>query len=212
MNTQSGKPVVLVVDDDKNTRDGLSRALRRAYEVIVAESGQRALAILGGQTVDVLLSDVRMPGMDGLTLLQRALAAQPGMVGILLTAYGNVETAVEAMKRGAYDFLMKPVNLDHLDILLRRALRAREIESENVSLHRQLDSKYGLENIVGASPPMLRLFDTLRQAAPTQATVLVQGESGTGKELVARAIHRLSTRSKGPFVPVHCAALSPTLL
>jgi DNA-binding NtrC family response regulator len=212
MSSEKSKPSVLVVDDDKNTRDGLSRALRRAYDVFVVESGERALEILQTKTIDILLSDVRMPGMDGLTLLQRALASQPGIIGILLTAYGNVETAVEAMKRGAYDFLTKPVNLDHLDILLRRALRSREIESENIDLHQQLDNKYGMQNIVGNSAPMVELFDTIRQAAPTQATVLIQGESGTGKELVARAIHRLSTRSKGPFVAVHCAALSPSLL
>ena len=212
MSTESDKPVVLVVDDDKNTRDGLRRALRLGYDVVTAEGGERALDILKSRTVDILLSDVRMPGMDGLMLLQRAVAAQPGMIGILLTAYGNVETAVEAMKRGAYDFLMKPVNLDHLDILLKRALRSREMESENVDLHRQLDDKYGLESIVGSSPPMAALFDTIRQAAPAQATVLIQGESGTGKELVARAIHRLSARAKGPFVAVHCAALSPSLL
>ena len=212
MSIENDKPSVLIVDDDKNTRDGLSRALRRTYRVSVVESGQRALEILRTQNVDILLSDVRMPAMDGLTLLQRALAVQPGMIGILLTAYGNVETAVEAMKRGAYDFLMKPVNLDHLDILLRRALRSREMESENVELQRQLDDKYGLESLVGNSSAMVELFDTIRQAAPTQATILVQGESGTGKELVARAIHRLSTRAKGPFVAVHCAALAPSLL
>jgi DNA-binding NtrC family response regulator len=116
------------------------------------------------------------------------------------------------MKRGAYDFLMKPVNLDHLDLLLKRALRSSEIESENIRLQKELDDKYGLENLVGSSPPMQQVFDVIRQAAPTQATVLIQGESGTGKELVAQAVHRLSTRSKGPFVAVHCAALAPALL
>jgi len=212
MSPQTAKPVVLVVDDDKNTRDGLSRALRRAYNVLLAESGEKALEVLNANAVDILLSDVRMPGMDGLALLQRAMARKPDLVCILLTAYGNVETAVEAMKRGAHDFLTKPLNLDHLELVLKRALRARDVESENVNLHEQLDTKFGLENIVGASAVMRQLFDTIRQAAPTQATVLVQGESGTGKELVAHAIHRLSTRSRGPFVPVHCASLAPTLL
>jgi two-component system response regulator AtoC len=206
------QPVVLIVDDDRNTRDGLTRALQRVYKILTAESGERAMAILDEQPVDILLSDVRMPGMDGLTLLQRATARQPGMVGILLTAYGNVETAVEAMKHGAYDFLMKPVNLDHLEILLQRAIRSRAMESENQDLRRQLDDKFGIENIIGNAPSMQPVFEVIRQAAPSQATVLIQGESGTGKELVAHAIHRLSTRSKGPFVPVHCAALTPTLL
>jgi DNA-binding NtrC family response regulator len=208
----NGKPVVLIVDDDKNTRVGLERALRGTYGVLTAESAERALDLLADNDVAVLLSDVRMPGMDGITLLQRALARQPGLLGILLTAYGNVETAVEAMKQGAYDFLMKPVNLDHLDLLLKRAIRATRIESENESLRKQLDDKFGLEAIIGRSAAMQQLFETIRQAAPTQATVLIQGASGTGKELVAQAIHRLSTRARGPFVAVHCSALSPTLL
>jgi DNA-binding NtrC family response regulator len=211
-NTSPTQPVVLIVDDDRNTRDGLTRALQRSYKVLTAESGERAMVILDQQPVDILLSDVRMPGMDGLTLLQRALARQSGLVGILLTAYGNVETAVEAMKHGAYDFLMKPVNLDHLEILLHRAVRSHAMESENQDLRRQLDDKFGMENIIGNAPAMQPVFEVVRQAAPSQATVLIQGESGTGKELVAHAIHRLSTRSKGPFVAVHCAALTPTIL
>jgi two-component system response regulator AtoC len=212
MASELKKSRVLIVDDDKNTRDGLQRALRRNYEVMVAESGDRALEMLAATDVDILLSDVRMPGIDGITLLQRARARHPELVSILLTAYGNVEIAVDAMKAGAYDFLMKPVNLDHLDLLLRRALRSREVEAENIQLREQLDDKFGLENMVGNSPVMHDLFDTLKQASPTQATVLVQGASGTGKELVAHAIHRLSTRANGPFVAVHCAALSANLL
>jgi DNA-binding NtrC family response regulator len=210
--TRNGPPVILVVDDDRNTRDGLVRALQRQYTALAAESAERAMAILDERPVDILLSDVRMPGTDGITLLQRALARHPSLVAILLTAYGNVETAVEAMKRGAYDFLMKPVNLDHLELLLQRALRSRDMESENLALREQLEDKFGIENLVGNSAAMRQLFEVIRQAAPTQATVLIQGESGTGKELVAHAIHRLSTRSKGPFVAVHCAALSPMLL
>ena len=212
MNKEQTPPRILIVDDDKNTRDGLQRALRRGYEVVLAESGDRALEILADAEFDVLLSDVRMPGIDGITLLQRARARHPELISVLLTAYGNVEIAVEAMKAGAYDFLMKPVNLDHLDLLLKRALRSREVEAENALLREQLDDKFGLENIVGNSTVMHELFDTLKQAAPTQATVLVQGDSGTGKELVAHAIHRLSTRADGPFIAVHCAALSSNLL
>lgn len=210
--TEKNKPRILVVDDDKNTRDGLRRALRRAYDVNLAESGDRALEMLTEQDYDILLSDVRMPGIDGITLIQRAKANHPALLSILLTAYGSVEIAVDAMKAGAYDFLMKPVNLDHLDILLKRALRSREVESENTRLHEQLDNKFGMDNIIGNSAVMNDLFDTIKQAAPTQATVLVHGKSGTGKELVAHAVHRLSTRAKGPFVAVHCAALSSNLL
>ena len=206
------KPVILVVDDEKNTREGLARALRRNYEVFLAESGPSAMAVLAEHTVDVMLSDVRMPGMDGLTLMQRALARTPAPVCILLTAYGNIETAVEAMKRGAYDFLTKPVHLDRLDLLLQRALRERDMESENRRLHEQLDAKFGMESMIGQSPAMREVFDTIRQVAPSRATVLIQGESGTGKELVAQAIHRMSAQARGPFVPVHCAALANNLL
>lgn len=206
------KKRVLIVDDEKSTREGLARALRRNYEVVLAENGARALEITADHPVDVVLADLRMPGMDGLTLLQRLLARTPQPVCILLTAYGSIETAVEAMKRGAHDFLTKPVNLDELDLLLKRALRAREMESENRRLREQLDSKYGLENMIGESPPMQEVFETIRQVAPSRATVLIQGESGTGKELVAHALHRLSPRHQGPFVAVHCAALTPTLL
>jgi DNA-binding NtrC family response regulator len=208
----NARPTLMIVDDDKNTREGLKRALQGAYETLLADSAERALALLDDHAVDIVLSDIRMSGMDGLTLLQRITARSHPPIMIMLTAYGNVETAVEAMKRGAYDFLMKPVNLDHLEMLLARALRSHAVESENLSLRQQLDRRFGLENIVGNSDAMDEVFEVVRQAAPTQATVLIQGESGTGKELVAHAIHQLSPRAKGPFIAVHCAALSPTLL
>ncbi|MDA0322708.1 MAG: sigma-54 dependent transcriptional regulator [Verrucomicrobia bacterium] len=208
----STKQIILIVDDDRNTRDGLGRALRSQYDVKLAESAETALSVLSSAHVDVLLTDLRMPGMDGLTLLSRAMSMSDPPICVLLTAYGNVETAVEAMKHGAYDYLTKPVNLDRLEILLQRALRTREIESENLLLHERLNEKYGIENIVSHAEAMREAFETIKQAAPTQATVLVQGESGTGKELVAQALHHLSPRSKGPFVAVHCAALSANVL
>ncbi|MDD4623370.1 MAG: sigma-54 dependent transcriptional regulator [Kiritimatiellae bacterium] len=209
----SGKPVVLVVDDDKNTRDGLQRALQKNYAVKTAESAEAALKIMGTEApVDVLLSDLRMPGTDGLGLLRRVRGQSPQTVCILLTAYGSVETAVEAMKQGAYDFLTKPINLDHLDMLVARALKTRDLEQKVETLESQLDEKFGMENIVGESEAMRQVFEVISQTAPTMASVLIQGPSGTGKELVAQAIHRLSLRGKGPFVAVHCAALSPTLL
>jgi DNA-binding NtrC family response regulator len=206
------RPTLLVVDDERNSREGLARALARSYHVLLADGGPAALELLASHHVDVMLSDVRMPGMDGLALLQRALARTPRPVCIMLTAYGSIELAVEAMKRGAYDFMTKPINLDRLDLVLRRALRSRDMEAENDQLREQLDRKYGLESIIGQSAPMHEVFETIKQVAPTRATVLIQGESGTGKELVARAIHQLSPRSRGPFVAVHCAALSHALL
>lgn len=206
------KPVLLIVDDEKNAREGLARALQKNYEVLLADNGQRALEVLSEKPVDVLLSDVRMPAMDGLTLLQRALARTPQPLCIMLTAYGSIELAVEAMRRGAYDFMTKPINLDRLEMVLQRALRTRDIEVENRQLHEQLDVRYGLESLIGNSPAMHEVYETVRQVAPARTTVLVEGESGTGKELVAHAIHRLSPRARGPYVAVHCAALSPTLL
>ena len=206
------KPTVLIVDDEKSARDGLVRALRRDYHVLAAENAKSALETLSSQQIDVLLSDVRMPGMDGITLMQRALANQPELTCIILTAYGDVDIAVEAMKQGATDFMTKPINLDKLELVLNRVLKAKKIEIENEQLKVQLDSKYGLENIIGRSAPMQEVFDTIRQVAVSRATVLIQGESGTGKELVAKAIHQLSARNKGPFVAVHCAALSENIL
>jgi two-component system, NtrC family, response regulator AtoC len=208
----SAKPVILIVDDEKNTREGLARALRGDYEVAEAENGLRALEWLDTHAADVILSDLRMPGLDGMALLSRLLGRDPRPVLILLTAYGSIETAVEAMKRGAYDFLAKPVHLDRLELLLKRALAEGRLGEENRRLKAQLDTKYGFESILGESPAMQEVFDTIRQVAPTRTTVMIQGESGTGKELVARALHQCSPRAQGPFVAVHCAALAPTLL
>ena len=208
----SDKPVILVVDDEKNTREGLLRALRGEYEVAEAENGLKALEWMETRHADVVLSDMKMPGMDGMALLSRLLARDPRPILIMLAAYGNIDTAVEAMKRGAYDFLAKPVNLDRLELLLKRGLSERMLGAENQRLKAQLDAKYGFENIIGSSGAMQEVFDVIRQVAPTRTTVLIQGESGTGKELVARALHQCSPRSQGPFVAVHCAALSPTLL
>ena len=206
------KPTVLIVEDEKNTRDGLDRALRRNYQILLADNGERALTMLNETTIHVILSDLRLPGMDGLALVRRALAHSSQPLCILLTAYGSIETAVEAMKTGAYDFLTKPVNLDQLDLVLQRALRSRQLEADNQDLRKQLNTKFGLESIIGKTPVMEEMFTLIQQVAPSRATVLIQGESGTGKELVAHAIHGLSPRAQGPFIAVHCAALPQTLL
>ncbi|WFB35793.1 sigma-54 dependent transcriptional regulator [Kiritimatiellota bacterium B12222] len=206
------KPTVLIVDDERNTREGLARALRRKYTILLADSGMAALEVLKTETPDAVLTDLRMPGMDGMTLVRRILSKDPQPVCILLTAYGNVETAVEAMKAGAYDFLTKPVNLDRLEVLLQRAIQTKKLEASNQQLKKELDAKYGMGNIIGQSSAMQAVFDTIQQVAPSRATVLINGESGTGKELVAHALHRLSNRAENPFVAVHCAALSDNLL
>jgi DNA-binding NtrC family response regulator len=206
------KPTLLIVDDEKNAREGLARGLRRQYQVLTADCGTSALNILSTQPVDIMLSDIRMPGLDGVTMMQRALAIQPDMICLIMTAYGDVGTAVNAMRQGAVDFIPKPINLDQIELSLNRALSEQKIKAENRQLKQQLHHKFGLENIIGESPAMQEVFDTIRQVAPSRATVLIQGESGTGKELVAKALHQLSPRSNGAFVPVHCAALSSNLL
>jgi DNA-binding NtrC family response regulator len=207
------KPTLLIVDDEKPTRDGLRAALEEHYDVYAAEDAQAASELLERENFDVVLADFRLPTEDGLKLIARAKSLARPPVCILMTAYGSEELAVDAMKRGADDYIAKGrLQIDELEMRIARALRQQNLESENVSLRRQLDTKFGLENIVGESPTMKEILEIVQQVAPTRATVLLTGESGTGKELIARAIHQLSPRAKQPFVAVHCAALAPTLL
>ena len=204
---------ILIVDDEKDTREFMARALSGKYEVLTAADAELAMKQLDAdRSIRLLLSDVRMPGEDGITLMKAAKAMNPGLAVILLTAFGSIDQAVSAMKDGADDFITKPVDLDQLELRIEKALKAHKLESEVKQLKAQLDEKYGMNGIVGSSPAMQKVFRMIRQAAPTDATVLIQGPSGTGKELVARAIHNLSNRSKGPFVAVEFAAISPNLL
>jgi two-component system response regulator AtoC len=207
-------PNLLIVDDEKPTRDGLRSALEDRYEVYVAEDAASALGLLESETFDVLLTDFRLPNNeDGMKLISRAKSLPKQPICILMTAYGSEELAVEALKQGADDYLAKGrMQIDELEARIARALKFRSLESENQTLKQQLDKKFGLENIIGESEPMQRVMDIVRQVAPARATVLIHGESGTGKELLAKAIHQLSPRSVKPMVTVHCAALSPTLL
>jgi DNA-binding NtrC family response regulator len=206
------QPTILIVDDEKHTREGLRSSLEENFDVYTAADIQGALNVLEADTIDVMVTDLKIGGEDGMQLIDRALALPHPPVCIMMTAYGSVDTAVEAMKHGAYDFITKPLHLDRLEILINRALRSREAEKENKELRQQVEQRYGLENLIGSSHRMNEVFDVIRQVAPSRATVLIQGESGTGKELVAHAIHNLSGRPKQKFVAVHCAALSPQLL
>ena len=204
---------ILIVDDEKDTRDFMARALSGQYEVVTAADAELAMRQLESDaSIRLMLSDIRMPGEDGITLMKAAKAAHPNLAVVLLTAFGSIDQAVAAMKDGADDFLTKPVDLDQLELRVEKALKAHRLEAEVNDLKAQLDEKYGLGNIVGSSPAMQRVFRMVRQAAPTDATVLLEGPSGTGKELVARAIHNLSPRANGPFVAVELAAISPSLL
>ena len=206
------KKTILIVDDEKNTREGLRDSLEDDYEVYVAPDAAGARAVMETDRVDLLLTDLRLGADNGMELLGWALRQPHPPVCIMMTAYGGIESAVEAMKLGAYDFVTKPVNIDRLDLLIKRALRGNEIERENTLLREQIDKRYGLDNFVGDSTAMTHVLETIKQVAPSRATVLISGESGTGKEVAAHAIHRLSPRQRGPFVAVHCAALSPQLL
>jgi DNA-binding NtrC family response regulator len=207
------KPTLLIVDDEKPTRDGLRAALEDRYDTYVAEDAKAAMELLERENFDVLLTDFRLPNEDGLKLIARAKSLTRPPVCILMTAYGSEELAVDAMKRGADDYIAKGrLQIDELEMRIARALRQQNLETENVSLRQQLDSKFGLENIIGESAVMKEIFEIVQQVAPTRATVLLAGESGTGKELIAKAIHQLSPRAKQSLVTVQCAALAPTLL
>src|SRR6476660_8613799 len=206
------QPTILIVDDEKHTRDGLRRLLEDHYDVYVAGDIEGAMDVLQREPIDLLLTDLRLGSEDGMQLIDRALKMPHPPICIMMTAYGSVDTAVEAMKRGAYDFVTKPLNLDKVEMLIARALQSRNLEQENSSLRQQVDDRFGLENIWGESSVLREVLDTIKQVAPSSANVLIEGESGTGKELAAHAIHTLSRRNRAKFVVVHCAALSPQLL
>jgi DNA-binding NtrC family response regulator len=203
---------ILIVDDEKHTREGLMLALEEEYDVYLATDAEEAFRLMDSEPFDVVLTDLRMTGKSGMKVIERAMTLPNKPVIIMMTAYGNVETAVEAMKRGAHDFLTKPLNIEKLEIMIQRALRNRSTEDEVKSLKQRLDTKFSLEGIIGNSSALSSVIDKVRLVAPTKTTVLIEGETGTGKELIAQAIHQNSDRSNRPFVAVHCAALAANLL
>ncbi len=204
---------LLVVDDDEAVRHMLTHMLsREGYSVHAAPSGHKALEILTSSPIDVVLCDVRMKGMDGLELLDRILELQPDMTVILMSAYGSVDQALEAIKRGAYDYISKPFKKDEVVFCLRKAEERERLRRENKRLRDRLSEDMGMGDFVGQSPQMQKVFRTLRKMAEYKTTVLITGESGTGKELAARSIHNLSTRRNGPFVAVNCGAIPGQLL
>ena len=207
------KFTILVIDDEKNIRTGLQTALEMdGYEVLLAADGTEGLEIALHTDIDLVITDLRMPGVSGEEVLRRVATETPGIPVIVLTGHGTVESAVEAMRAGAYDFLTKPLNLDRLSLLVKRALQNRELSLQNRELEREIAGKKSFEHIIGKSQAMLKVFDVVRRVAPTRASVLITGESGVGKELIANALHNLSPRKEKPFVKVHCAALAETLL
>jgi len=207
-------PVVLVVEDDRSTLAGLCAALGDSgYEVVGAASGEEAMARLDLSPVDVVVSDVMMGRVSGIDLLSHVQEHYPDTAVILLTAFGTIESAVEAMRRGAYDYLTKPINLDKLELLVERACGRQGLMRENRELRQQLRRQFSVSGIIGQSRSIRQILQQVEQIAPTGASVLIQGESGTGKELVATAIHHHSgPRSEGPLVKVNCVALAESLI
>src|SRR6187397_241074 len=208
-----GPARVLVVDDERSTRELLSIVLRReGYDVTVSENGRTAVNAMERGRFDLLISDIKMPDMDGVEVLREAKRINPDILGIMITAFASADTAIEAMRLGAHDYLSKPFDVDELKIKVRNALEQRQLRQENVLLKRALGSPHQFGNIVGRSDKMLTVFKLIEQIARTDSTVLVTGESGTGKEWVARAIHFYSLRRERPFIALNCGALPETLL
>jgi two-component system, NtrC family, response regulator AtoC len=203
---------ILIVDDEKHTREGLRQSLEDEFDVYTASNIDEALNVLDADRIDLVLTDLRLGGEDGMALIEKVLQRARPPICILMTAYGSIATAVEAMRKGVYDFVTKPINLDELGMKIRRAINGQRLEQENQQLRQQVEQRFGLESLIGESPAMHRILDTVRQVAPTRATVLILGESGTGKELIARAIHNLSNRNKTRFVAFNCSAFSPQLV
>jgi DNA-binding NtrC family response regulator len=204
---------ILVVDDEVNARTALAELLRdEGYAVDLAADGFKALGKLADFSPDLVLTDLKMPGMDGIQLLDRVREHDPEVAVVVMTAFGEVETAVGAMRAGARDYLSKPVNVGELSLVVAREMEQRRVRVEAGALRARLSERYSFDNIIGSSAPMQEVFKTVSQIAASRASVLITGESGTGKELIAAAIHERSPRAKGPFVKLHCAALAESIL
>jgi two-component system response regulator PilR (NtrC family) len=209
----SSKGIIHVIDDEPVIHDVLTQLLTsEGYEVELSASGEEALAKFAPRSADVVLLDLLMPGLDGIEVLRRLKKIDPVIAVIIITAYGSVESAIDAMKIGALDYIQKPFKHDDLLLTIARAVERNRLQEENLRLKDELRQKFSFSNIVGRSPVMKTVFDLVRAAAPTRSTILLQGESGTGKELVARAVHANSNRADGPFVVVNSGSLPPDLL
>ncbi|RKY34306.1 MAG: sigma-54-dependent Fis family transcriptional regulator [Candidatus Omnitrophota bacterium] len=205
--------VILVIDDEQGMRKYLQRLLiQEGYQVILSPQGEKALEELKKERVDLALVDLKMPKVDGIEFLERAKAILPELPIIIMTAYATLETAIEAMKKGAADYINKPFDMDEILLVINRALERKRLEEENILLHKELERKYTFQDIVSRNPQMHKIFDLVKKISPTNSTILIRGETGTGKELLARAIHNLSERRDKPFVPVDCASLTESLL
>jgi two-component system, NtrC family, response regulator PilR len=204
---------ILIVDDEKGMRDFLAIMLKKeGHDVVTAENGSVATKAVQEEIYDLVISDVKMSGVDGIGVLRTVKETSPETVVIMITAFATAETAVEAMKLGAYDYIIKPFKVDELKLIINNSLEKRHLRKENILLKREMAARAGFENFIGKSGPMQKIFTLIRQVAETNSTVLITGESGTGKELVARAVHSAGPRKNGPFVSINCGALPETLL
>ena len=210
--TEMRKRNILVVEDEVKMQRILEVNLRDTYNVLLANNGEQALDVVKGNDVNLILTDMKMPGKDGLSLLHDVKEFAPDIPVILITAYGTIESAVKAMKEGAYDYILKPLKMDEIEVVIEKALAHARLIDENRYLREELRSTYGFGNIISVNPKMVQILGLIGQIANSKATVLLQGESGTGKELVARAIHYNSQRAKGPFIVVNCSAIPRELL
>ncbi len=206
-------PRVLLIDDEEDMLESLRRLLHKwGYESLLASDADQALDLVAEEQPDVILSDLKMPGKDGMAILEEVKRLDPEAILVMMTGYATIESAVEAIKKGAFDYLPKPFTADQLRMVIERAERQRKLSRENANLRRQLEQVFGPDNMVGRSPAMQKVFDTVRKVAATEASILILGESGTGKELIARSLHARSLRQAQPFVPLDCAALPENLL
>jgi len=204
---------ILVVDDEIHTLEGLSELLSdEGYEIAGAISAEEALVKLQNDCIDLILTDLMLPGMDGLDLYLKAKEIDPKISAVIMTAYGSVKSAVDAMKKGVYDYVTKPIDLDELLITIKKALDERNLKQENIILKDQIGKKYGFDNIIGKSGPMNEMFTRISKIAPTNSTVMIRGESGTGKELITRALHYNSKRSTKPLIEINCTSFPDNLL
>jgi DNA-binding NtrC family response regulator len=204
---------ILIVDDEKNIREGLGKALElEGYRTLLAADGEQAMVQVEKEEIDLIIADLKMPGLSGEELLKKVVSAYPTVPVIILTGHGTIESAVKAMRDGAYDFLTKPLNLERLSLLVKRALSNRELFLQHRALQEELGRRNKFPRIIGKSERMQKIFEVVSQVAPTKASVLITGESGVGKEIIADAIHFNSPRKDKPYIKVHCAALTETLL
>lgn len=207
------KFTILVIDDEENIRNGLvSNFEMEDYNVKTAKNGKEGLSLVAKGDIDLVVTDLKMDGISGEEVLRRITTETPGIPVIVLTGHGSIDAAVDAMKNGAYDFLTKPLNLDQLNMIVKRALENRELSLQHTMLKKELSDATSFDKMIGNSNEMRRLFELVKKAAPSRASVLITGESGVGKELVADAVHNLSPRKDKAFIKVHCAALSESLL